>query len=586
MWPKLCSFADRINSPPGEELMTPALTSRTFDICAIGLLLLAYLVVLRLPSQRFPDTTEYVPAEALVFVEQEDPLVVARSLLESPLGRKLLALQPDQPFPPLGEIAVGMPMLLTTLRVINKVMAEPSISEVGLRHLSLALLPPLEGGPPSPSIEEQLRDNLIFWAQARGEKPLAEILAGDFRWQSVWRDSGSSQYGRHRIRRIRIGEQTISLVELGTTLAFSFNERHLRRCIDVYDGERPSLAVNSDKLLLKINGHRSQPRRRVIVKTAPLAKAYLPEEIRPSILPLLETIAYRQDDGDGHDRHHLLFTDDSVRVIPQFGLHSMLAFPGLVLVSLSKHHVMMWLSSNSLSLATLLDARPQDRDGFSFGEFEAVIKALRRGLGDGMELLNRQVLFSADTNLEEHPLAIPLMLASATINHPEEILQPVEELAALYRFPLTLVEQGPLRYWYWSQAPMEGLVPLYGTFGSTLFLGNSRKLVERLFADGGPSALPGKNDSFANLTRPLLHDSNLLLFIDHQQVFAEISKGLQVMVILKALEDRQLALQYGELFATVLGPLLESWQEPRRSLSRVRFDEGSIEVEMISISTK
>ena len=133
---------------------------------------------------------------------------------------------------------------------------------------------------------------------------------------------------------------------------------------------------------------------------------------------------------------------------------------------------------------------------------------------------------------------------------------------------------------------MDGLVPLYGIFGSTFFLGNSRTLVERMFGDGGQLVSPGGDNSGSLFTRPLFQNSNLLLTADHLQVFSAISKGVQVLVTLTALEDRQLALHYGELFATLLGPLLESWQEPRRSLSRIRFDLGAIEAEMISVSAE
>ena len=566
--------------------MAFAWKSRAFDICAIGILLFAYLLVLRLPQERFPEIAEYVPGEALVFAEISDPLAVARSLVESPLGRKLLALPADRPFTSLGELGAGMPIILTTLRAIDDAIVEPAISEIGLSHLALALLHPLEDCPPSQGIEDRLKENLVFWGRVRGGRSFNDILLGGRHRSSLWQELSSSQYGRHHIRRIGIGEQVISLVELGNTLAFSLNERHLRRCIDVYDQERPSLAITSSKLMLTVNGHQLQPGKRLIIKTGPLAEAFLSEGIRPSFLMAFAAITYRQDRSDGFDRQHLLLTKDPERAISFFAFDPTSAWIRSMPKLLSQNQVMLWLRANSLPLLALLRARPRDLETSPLGDAEDIIDALRRELEGGLDLLNQEIFFFADTNPEESPLVIPLMLASATINRPEKLLRRLEEITTLYHIPLSLVEQGALRYWYWSQGPMDGLVPLYGIFGSTFFLGNSRTLVERMFGDGGQLVSPGGGDSGSLFTRPLFQNSNLLLTADHLQVFSAISKGVQVLVTLTALEDRQLALHYGELFATLLGPLLESWQEPRRSLSRIRFDLGAIEAEMISVSAE
>ena len=564
--------------------MAHAIESKAFDICAVILLLLAYWIVHRLGLEAPVEIGVLVPAEAIFFAEQDDPFTAGQELLDTPLAKKLLENQANQGAAEYDSIAGKIRSLTSLLRVIDGLMADQAIRDLRVGHLALALLAPEPGRPLPEQMKEALLENVVLWCRFQMPQSLSRAIDEALRQQDRWREVASSQYGNHRIRRLQLGSLRVSLVALGETLALSSNERHLRHAIDVFDRERPSLSATAPNFLTEERGQHVSAWRRLFVKTEPLANLLARYGTASPFGSLFDTMVYRQDEDRDFSRHRLHLTHDPLLSQGFAGPCPNDAGQQTLAAMEPRDDVMLWLWSNCLRVDTFLDTTGQRQSPSPYSDVQEFANALHQVFRDLARLSNGEVLVVADDNSEEGPLHVPLVLLATSLQQPWQMVRQLEMLASGYQIPMTKVEHGSLHYWFWSQGPAEGYLPLYGTVGSTFFLGNSRSLVQRLYVDPVPldSAKP---HGVSALGRPTpAHNSNLVLTVDQQRFLVTAKKLLEVVVTLTALEDRQLALQYGELFDTLLAPLLESWQGRRRSLARVWVGVGSVEAEMVSFA--
>lgn len=550
-----------------------------FDICALAVLLLAYHVVAGLTPEKPQEMVHYVPGDALVYGEQRGATAVAREILASHFFVTLQERERDQEARRSGIGPETLHLVLSARRWIAAVTTHPLTKDLDIDTLGLALLPPSEIRQHPVLNDDFLLDNLVGWLRPKETVAWDSDYAAMLLGQSGEHGPVSSQYGRHRIRRMVVGDTTISLVLLGTTMAFSANESHLRRCIDVYDGERPSLAEMSASLGQRQN----QPWRQFFVDATALTKLLGIPQYGSSLMQPFDTIAFQEfvEQSIAHKHLHIVYEPHRVGTSGAGGLLPESASPPDNM-PVAKDS-MLWLWSNSLPFSLFFPV-DEEADAYTIdGDVPDGSEIVRKVVREITDHLERESLIVAEANPSNSPLAIPLVVVATRLDHPQRLLARLTQLSNLYQLSLGVIDQESLRYWYWTQSPAEGFGFLFGVYQDLFFLSNSREVVDKLFSNSNEAQRASELRVTVPVETSLTRFDNLLAFVNNREFFAAVQRLAQVLATLTAIKDRHLAAHYWALSDGLLRPLLEGWQnEDRHSLVGAKLTAGKIEVEVIS----
>jgi hypothetical protein len=95
-------------------------------------------------------------------------------------------------------------------------------------------------------VKDYIKENAVVVAKVGHSAVGFELLGRSYGSYGQIYPVSSAQYGNHRIRRMKIKDQTFSLVIIEGFFVMSINEKQLRRCIDTFDHELPALAENDN----------------------------------------------------------------------------------------------------------------------------------------------------------------------------------------------------------------------------------------------------------------------------------------------------------------------------------------------------
>lgn len=549
-----------------------------FDICALAVLLLAYSVVAGFSPEKPREMVHYVPGDALLYGEQRDATAVVGEILTSHFVEGLLERERDQGGKDRGTGSDVLHLVLSTRRWLAAVTTHPLIKDLGIDTLGLAILPPSMIRQPHHFNEDFLLDNLVVWL-----RPKQTITWGGDYTTILLKYSGeqglvSSQYGRHQIRRMVVNDTSISLVMLGTTLAVSANESHLRRCIDVYDGERQSIAGRN----VSWPQQQGRPWRKLFVDTVALTKVFGLAQPVNRLWRSIDTIAFQEVLNQTTSHKYLGIAYDPQPVASSRAgvlLSKSTSSPGNMP---GGGDSMLWLWSNALPFS-LFFREDEVAEAYSIdGNVHEGIKIIKEVAGEITDHLERESLLVADANPSNNPLALPLVVVCTRLEQPQGLLARLKQLSNFYQLSLGFVDKESLRYWYWTQSPAEGFGFLFGTYQDFFFFSNSREAVDKLFSGAKDDQHSSRVTETAAVKPLLAHFENLLASVNHKKFFATVQQLVQVLATLTAIKDRQLAAHYWQLSDGLLRPLLEGWQEEeRRSHVGATFTLGRVEVEVI-----
>jgi hypothetical protein len=218
---------------------------------AFAALIVSYLLVLRLETGSRGDPTRFIPATALLYLEQRDGITALRELAASPLGQRFAAIDFVSTGAKIGMAPDQAELLAALPRMVARIVDEPLFHALLGRRFTLALLSPLH--PEERSITDFLRENTVLVCDPEQPAALLEFLGEGYARFDARLTMTTSQYGRHRIQRLQRGEESLSLAVIDGAILVAVNERQLRRCIDAFDGDIAALGGEEVHRLLKEN---------------------------------------------------------------------------------------------------------------------------------------------------------------------------------------------------------------------------------------------------------------------------------------------------------------------------------------------
>ncbi len=630
------------------------------DIFALLCLGLAWLLVFSYTPQGERDLLDYVPATAMIYAQQrEGGDAVEEKTVWSLPPTLPWPLGDDQSFHAVGEV-LGTMVGIQRLAMEGRALLAEAGAEA--ETLAVALLPAVSPTPALPEFSASIIDNLVFWIRVNK----TSHARGDF-FSRISRNRGvesvsSSQYGRHRIMRVAAGSRRLAVVSLGEVVAFATDERQLRRAIDVFDMEKPSLVANH-RLADLVPSGKPAPWRLFYADIAGCISLWrqIGEEVAlpiPASFPVTEVV-YRENRGEGRIGSLFFLGVDpakvgrkQARILAREAESPQVLFPDI-------DGTMLWLWSNSLYFTALFDGEEEDQDDESVrsnpgcedqgkltgrdnenSDFIAVQSGevrcadsrrekdvagggVQKGVassaqihdrgeregafGDGQDrdresssaqaentlhpalelaakvsgLFSNEALIVADQGETASRLALPAVLLTTRIADEQQAESLLGELFSLLQVPTSAATAGAAAYRYWSDSPQDGLCPLYGFFEGQLFIGNSRSLVQRLFAGSGAGqvGLIEGQRRFAEADVPF--NGHALLVADNRKFVDALRGAVEVFVTLSAIEDRERARRYRTLTDALLSPLFQGLQSLPKSLVRLAFAADAIKVEAV-----
>ncbi|MBW2659835.1 MAG: hypothetical protein JRC87_09660 [Deltaproteobacteria bacterium] len=229
---------------------------KTFLLFFLVFLVAAVLLIWKLQPAPELDAAAYVPDTALLYMEQDDVEGFLYDLSHSRLGRTVQSID---------FVKIGKDLKLTEEKIdlikkadilIRDNWNSQIIKEIFGKKVAFALLQPLNSKPYA-SYADYFRDNSVVITRPGYKVEFMRLLAERY---AVYRKDitiSSHQYGNYHIKRISIDDDVISAVAMGGFILISFEEGQLRKCIDTYDHELPSLAEEKD--YSRLRDHYSHP---------------------------------------------------------------------------------------------------------------------------------------------------------------------------------------------------------------------------------------------------------------------------------------------------------------------------------------
>lgn len=561
--------------------------SNNFIAVATILLVLTYLLVMRMHPDEPSDMARCIPSTALVYFEQHNGVELFSHFFTSPLGKKIEALD-------FGAVAKEIGMAPETIAAINNfamvgrlARTNPLTKELFSNGFALALLQPLNDPPPLADLGDFLLENLVLVGEPQHPAKVLEVVAATFHSLTDAAKWTTSAYGRHRILRIVGNGQSFSFVRIDGLFLIGQNETHLRRCIDTYDGELPSFANNTEFLALKNSlpapdSILAVPSQNEGQSLASFLAGYdLPDlQFLAQIPPLLAGIKGFGYSAKRHTTHvtdkiivHLTSpnVDDRLRDQPS----TPPGRPSMVTPATANPLFYLWSNGFHLNrFLTLIGKKAKgdrrDKDG--------VVRTFTDGTLKNLALLGKEITVIAEPGIEGSSLPIPLVTVFVPVGDKDALKAGLSKMLDGYAIPMKTGEYGSAEYAYWSQAPQDGLFPLYGFWGELFFLGNSQTLLQQIIDTQGQKLSPGESDLAKIIDGGLADGNNTVMYSNNAQLI-NISKDiLNIAATVIAIEDRDLALKARVVIERILGPLLDGAKMYATSITRSTWTPEMVEV--------
>ncbi len=564
---------------------------------ALAMLVVVYLFVLRIEVGGFGEPARFIPESAVLYFEQRDGIAALNQFIESPLGQRLTEfdfittgekIDLDRQLAAFLQKVPEMAKVLTTDRVAATLLG---------RRFAVALLSPLTDQSLIET-ERFFEENIVLVAQPEHSAALLQLLGEGYIQYTEKLHLSGSQYGKHRIQRVSRGEERLSFVVIDGFFLIALNERQLRRCIDVFDGELPALGSNHDYAELKSDFRDADhflfsplDSLRTLIDTLFTSHAFSYQQIVKKELDNtagFTALAYGAWRSPDKIFDRIVVRYDREKVTELAGLHLDILPTGNTMYGLSSAQPMLYYWSNVLAFRNYLPILADDADAKGeYARFNRKVKDITgKDIEEILPLLGREISLVVEKGAGGSFFSFPRGLMFLRADDPMAIRQILEQLGIAYDVQLTGAIHGPVEYMYWSLSPEDGLRPLYGFWDDLFFFGNSSVLLKKVVDNRLQGHTLLDNALVGKLDPGLQMANNSVLFIDNIAVLEVAERVLDLMGTVVALEDRNTAAKVRVVISEIIKPLLKGARMYRAGVTRSYFSSDAVVVESMTKLTK
>ena len=249
--------------------------------------------------------------------------------------------------------------------------------------------------------------------------------------------------------------------------------------------------------------------------------------------------------------------------------------------TLTSESPMIYYWSNTFDVNNLLDyyEKNNSEGGGLGGLIDTVEATSQTSLRAIVSYLGEQVSFIAESAAADSYFELPLFLTAWQLHDGVAFQSVIEKLVASYQISIINNRYGPVVYYYWAQAPQDGIFPLYGFWQNYFFFGNSLSLFKKVIDN------QTKDMSLVELPEVRTVDpgfslaNNSVTYFDNGELIAVLRKFFNMIGTLVAIEDKEIARKFTILVDEIIDPLLEGAAMYTRTGTRSYFLSDAVVIE-------
>jgi hypothetical protein len=578
-----------------EQAINPdyIMKSNTCAAVLTMLLLVVYPLVNGIQTDGAKNMARFIPDQALVYFEQHHGSFALKEFTRSPLGRKIAAID----FLKTGKkISLPDSILLSIeegLSVYTAIKDNTLLHEILGNKLAIAILSPFEPHRYT-NVHDYVKENtLVVAGPGHGTDGLPFLAEKYSKYMEMYAVS-SAQYGNHHIKRIRLQDQMFSLVTLEGVFIMSLSEKQLRRCIDIYDAELPSLATNKDFLAMKKSFEIPD---RFFYLSVDDARTFITESVTDlaftgKVLFLKElatTVGFTHFGyGSWNKRKRVIdkvlvqYKSDAVNSVVKNHIDATPIHCSML--SLTTENPMAFYWSNTLKLKDLIGYFEKNKE--LAPRIEKLWSTVARITGKNAEeifsLFGEEFSLVLEPGAQDEFFAFPLGMVFLRVKNVPELRTVMEQIIDVYDLPITVKSYGQVRYSYWTPAPQDGLQPLYGFWQDLFFFGNSPKLLEMIVDKKTDDFSLLDNDAIKTLDPGFAEKNNSITYLNNVELLKVLRRWLDLLGMTLAIEDREKAYKVHTILNEIINPLLDGMSMYEKSSTRSFFTPAMVVIDSIT----
>lgn len=567
---------------------------KTFVAFATILLVIISFLVWQTRPLEYGDTSEFIPATALLYVEQKDVEGFLNDLEKSKLGRTVQSID----FLKIGKEIELKDETLTSIQKITDGIKNNWDSEIVKElfgeKVALALLQPQRTAA-YPNLTDFLKANTVLITQPKHKAELLQILMERYAAYKEKISISTRQYGAHHIKRISMDDEILSTVVLNGLYLISFEEQQLRRCIDTFDNELPSLAENKEYSNLR--EHYSGPDQFVFLSLKNSrkfsAKGLITYDFPGRDIAekeLAATVGFAgfsygawKNESLIRDRIIILHND---KITNNFIEKQLKTLPSISdTLTLSPQNPLVFYWTNIIDFGSLYKYFSEKVPGANnrLTEFTNTLKdQTGETINQLLTQLGQEFSYIITASQENNLLAVPYGIMLLKIKNREKLEATLKKLISIYDFPLKKQKHGSTLFYSWKKSPQDGLEPLYGFLGNYLFIGNSSSLAKHVIdnSTNGNSLL--KDPNFLEIDTGLTEGNNYISYTNNRELLNIFKSLLTLASTVVAIEDKVSAQKINILTKDVAHPLLDGLSMFDRTTTRSYFTGDSVVIDSMT----
>ena len=559
------------------------------------LLVVMYPLVNGIQTVSFKDMARFIPDSALVYFEQHDGAKVVSEFARSPLGKKFASINLMQTGKKIG-LTDSIISTLTEMRAFSAEARDSKLlQEVLGKKFALAFLPPVDKHQPT-DFPEYIKSNIVFVAKPKHSAETLQFFAEGYARYVQTYSVSSAQYGNHHIQRLKIHEDTLSIVIIDGMFVMSSNEKQLRRCIDTYDGELPALAKKVD--FIKIRKKLTMPdrflylpvedmRQFVTEQTADLnftGKDLLQKELATTVG--FDNFGY----GSWNKKKKMIdkvlvqYKSNEVNDVVKNYIDAIPIRSSML--SLTTENPMAFYWSNTIEFKHFFGyfekSRKEDPQVEKF--WSAVQNITGKNTNEIADLLGDEASLILEPGPKDTFFSFPLGMFFVQVKNVPEMKTFLKKITDAYHIPVSEETYGPVRYLYWTSSPQDGLQPLYGFWGDLLFFGNSSSLLRTIIQRRIDNISLLDNAGIKTVDPGLSEKNNSVTYMNNVELITVLQKSLNLIATTLVIEDRETASKVRAVIDEIIDPLLDGATMYGKSCTRSYFTPDMVIID--SITTK
>jgi hypothetical protein len=567
--------------------------SNTYAAFLTLLLIVVYPLVRGIQADGSKDMTRFVPDGTLVYFEQRHASAVLKEFTQSPLGKKFESIN----FLTTGE-KIGLPE--TTLLALKDVLSFYALiknnklfHEILGKKFAVAVLSPVDMNEHT-NIKDYIKENAVVVAKACHSVERFEFLGQDYgSYDQIYLVS-SVQYGNHRIRRMKMKDQTFSLVTIEGFFVMSINEKQLRRCIDTFDHELPALADNDN--FAEIRKNFAMPDRFFYLPVND-ARKFVTERVsdrsftgKELLLKEMATTVGFADFAYGSwnkkksviDKVLVQYESDEVNSVVKNHID---AVPSRCsMLSLTTENPMAFYWSNTITINHFLRYIEKSREAEpQLEKFWSNVESVTgRNAEEIFSLLGEEVSLVLEPGPEDKFFSFPLGMFFVRVKNVPELQAIFEKLIDEYDIQVSVRSYGPIRYTFWTPSPQDGLKPLYGFWDDLIFFGNSSRFLKRIVDRKAGDFSLLDNVDVQSLDPGFNKKNNSITYLNNVELIKVLQKWLGLVGMTLAIENKETAYKIQTVLEEIINPLLDGASMYERSCTRSYFTPEMVIIDSIS----